>query len=281
MRGALSRLAAAAAQRLPARAIRWLGRRQFAGPLSRRLIGRASESLRHVDVTIAHGAGAGLRFNAGGANPGYALGTSEPIVQETLARVLNPGAVFYDIGANVGFYSVLAARLVGPEGRVVAYEPLPENVRALERNIELNQFENVTVRPCAVSANDGRGSLQLAPEQTWARLESAGERADALGSVEVTLVAIDSELAGGLPAPDVVKLDVEGAEVDVLDGMAETIRSARPIVLAEMHGRNRQVGERLRAAGYRLETLDADEPLDEAPWWVHVLAIPTESSTSS
>lgn len=269
-----TRLLATVVRRLPPALIRWIGRRQFAGPASRAVITRASGGLRTAELTIAHGAAAGLRINAGGAHPGYALGTSEPLVQDALERHVHSGDVVYDIGANIGFFTIITARLVGPAGHVYAYEPLRENVVALERNIALNDFRNVTVRPCAVSRHDGSALLEVAPEPNWAQLESVGTRPDVQGRVRVDTVALDSELARGARPPSIVKIDVEGAELEVLDGMLETLRRHRPVVLAEMHGRNREVAERLRGAGYALSILEGKDPVEDAEWWVHVLALP-------
>src|ERR687893_362807 len=94
--------------RLPPGTLRRLGTWQFSGPLARRIVGWGSRWVRNRDRTIRHGVGAGLRFNTGDANPGYALGTTEPLIQEALASCLGPGDVFYDVGANVGFFTVLA-----------------------------------------------------------------------------------------------------------------------------------------------------------------------------
>lgn len=88
--------------------------------------------MQKSDTTISHGIGAGLLFNSSGAFPSRALGTVETEVQDALAELLRPGDVFYDVGANVGYFTIIAARLVGPEGRVVAVEPQPEAVKRLQ-----------------------------------------------------------------------------------------------------------------------------------------------------
>src|SRR5437868_2582656 len=90
---------------LPPRLLRAVGAWQWTGPLARRLVGASSAWLRRQDVVISHGVAAGLRFNAAGANPGYALGTSEPLVQQEVARLVCAGDVVYDIGSNVGFFT--------------------------------------------------------------------------------------------------------------------------------------------------------------------------------
>ena len=282
---------------IPAAWLRRIGAWQWTGALQQRLVQTGSRWLRQRDVTIRHGAAAGLRFNAGGANPGYALGTTEPAVQAALQERLRPGDVLYDIGANVGFFTVLAARLVGPGGRVVAFEPLPENVAALNHNIALNQLDNVTVIDAAVGAATGTAGLVLADEPTWARLSPrAGEagsapparetngRAGGSGApaapspaaIEVRLVSVDELLAAGaLPPPTLVKIDVEGAELEVVRGMRATLRRHRPVLLCEMHGKNREFAALLRDVAYEAEPLEGGEPLESARWDVHVVAVPT------
>jgi FkbM family methyltransferase len=214
-----------------------------------------------------------MRFNAGGANPGYALGTSEPRVQEFFATALRPGMVFWDVGANVGFFTVLAARLVGPDGHVVAIEPMPENLRALRHNVALNNLTNVIVVPCAAAARREQLRMLRGHEPTWSRVACNGE-GDAGEPVQgEPLDALPARF--GVAPPDVVKLDVEGAECDALAGMAELLGEKRPVIVAEMHGRSAEFARVLRAHGYVLRALESALPVEEAPWWVHVVATPT------
>jgi FkbM family methyltransferase len=273
---------------LPASWLRRIGAWQWTGALQRRLVQTGSEWLRQRDVTIRHGAAAGLKFNAGGANPGYALGTTEPAVQEPLLERLRPGDVVYDVGANVGFFTVLAAHLVGRTGRVVAFEPLPANVAALRHNVELNRFDNVTIVEAAVAAAAGSAGLVLAGEPTWAKLApstgeperpTTGGQPVAAGAptpaVSVRLVSVDDLLASGaLPPPTLVKIDVEGAELEVVAGMRATLRTHQPILLCEMHGKNREFAALLREVAYEARTIEGREPLESARWDVHVVAVP-------
>src|SRR4051812_48770711 len=151
----MRQLLLAVARRLPPGLLRRIGAWQWTGPLARRFVTASSQWIRHGDVTIAHGAAAGLRFNASGANAGYALGTSEPQVQDAIQRYVRAGAVAYDIGANVGFFSVLLGRLVGPAGAVFAFEPVHETARSAQRNVDLNGFAHVHIRQEAVGRQAG------------------------------------------------------------------------------------------------------------------------------
>jgi FkbM family methyltransferase len=274
MRAWQQRLFVRLSKGVPPPVIRWLGTAQFRGGLRGTVIRRLAEPLRSADVTISHGHCAGLRFNSGGANPGYAMGTTEPLVQAFLADMLRPGLVFYDIGANVGFFSVLGARQVAPSGGAYAFEPFLENVRVLRRNVELNGFENVEVRPIAVGERPGHAYLSPGKEQTQGRI-SDDDGTDGSKRIAVEVTTVDEEVhAGRIAPPDVIKIDIEGAEVAAIRGMLATLREHRPVLICELHGTNKPVAELLRAIGYRLSVLELDEPVEKAPWWVHVIATP-------
>jgi FkbM family methyltransferase len=156
---------------------------------------------------------------AGSGSHGCWLGTYERETQRLLAGLLRPGRVFYDLGANVGFYSVMAAR----RGAIVhAFEPEPGNLLALRRHVELNAL-NIVVHEAAVSDVEGRA--------TFGGSGSTGRLGD--GRIEVQTVALDSLT---IPPPDVMKIDVEGAELAVLRGGYRTIARHLPAILLEPHG---------------------------------------------
>jgi FkbM family methyltransferase len=217
-----------------------------------------------------------LRFNAGNSNPGYGLGTTEPLVQDALVRCLEPGGVLYDVGANLGFFTVIGARLVGQAGRVYAFDPLQENVDRARLNAGLNGFWNVTVFEQAISSKSGKSELLLAAEPTWAKLASTGARADTRGRVRVDVASIDALVGeGSLRPPDVVKIDVEGGEVDALIGMRETVARHQPVILCELHGTNREVSQALDGFAYWQVVLEErGKSPAEAHWNAHVLAGP-------
>jgi FkbM family methyltransferase len=228
-----------------------------------RMDGLSRTLLSNRDVVIPRGAGKGLRFNAGTSNTDYALGLNEVSVQEALQRVLKPAGVFYDVGANVGFFTVIAAYLSGPNGRVLAFEPVPENVKAIKRNVGLNRFGMVEVHEVAASRTCGTAELLLAEYAGGAALASAPPPPDARGSIRVRTVALDDLVADGCPPPDVVKIDVEGAEIEVFEGMAHILERYRPILLYEVDAADAEtLAERagacarwLRARGYAIEQL--------------------------
>jgi FkbM family methyltransferase len=181
----------------------------------------------------------------------------------------------YDIGANLGFFSLVAARLVGPGGRVFAFEPAPDNAEAIRRNAELNLLRNIVVMPRAVSSRRGSARLQVVDDQSWSRLEEFGEHPDTERVLEVETVAIDELVGSGeLPPPAFVKIDVEGAELAVLEGMLETIDEHRPAIVCELHGTHEGFAAAMAAHSYRTINLEGPRPIDQDPGADHALALP-------
>lgn len=272
---ALKQLLLRGARHIPTDVLRRFGRWMLGGRRRRMARDHLFRMLGDAPRTIDRGVGAGIRISASASNLGYAMGVSEPAVQEELQRALRPGMVFYDVGANVGFLTLIAARLVGAAGRVVAFEPLAANVQLLERNLELNATGNVSVVARALSAAPGRLRMTV-PESsdsgTQAFLDPA---ADANGpEVEVsTLDGVIDEL--GLRPPDLVKIDVEGAELDVVIGMSETLRTVSPRLLIEIHDhredprRETAIRDLLVPLGYRMERIGG-----ESGGMPHLLAVP-------
>lgn len=141
-----------------------------------------------------------------------------------LQSELAPGDVFWDVGANVGVFTVVAAATVG-SGTVVAFEPVPQNVRRLRANLSRNGLDAVVdERPLAASA--GPVTVELSSDLPGAQGNAidAFQAADgrAASGTTLSLEATTGDRCGH-PSPDVLKLDVEGAEYDVLDGLSETL----------------------------------------------------------
>jgi FkbM family methyltransferase len=181
-------------------------------------------------------------------------GNLESAVQEAMVRHLGRGEVFYDIGANLGFFSLLAAHLSGlHEGRVYAFEAAPDNAEAVRRNAELNLIPNVVVIAKAVAARAGRGRLQVVDDQSWSKLAEYGDHPYTERVIDVELVAIDDLVRGGeLAPPALVKIDVEGAEIAVLEGMRETIERHRPAIICELHDTHVEFVAAMRGHDYRV-----------------------------
>lgn len=232
--------------------------------------------LHNQEGTIRHGAAKGLRFNSGKSNVGFLLGSAEPNLQSIFQLLVNPGTVVYDIGANVGFFTILAASLTGPAGQVVAFEPLQENFNLLEHNAQINNFTNVSVRDFAIAERDGTAVFLISANSTFGVLADASSKAESqIGKTQVEVRRLDSLVQrDAFPIPHIVKIDVEGAEAAVLDGAVETIQKARPILIIELHGTNALISKKLKAMDYFPVVPGGTAAITEAHWNSQVVAFP-------
>ena len=248
-----------------------------------KLMRRIRRNIGHPEtLNILSGPGKGLKFKVLPNDTSFDLGINEVPVQEAFAGILKPGQVFFDIGANFGFFTIIGGRLVGKTGQVIAFEPVPGNARTVRYNIAANQFDHVTLMEMAVAEKPGRGKLFVTAHSGGSTLASVRRPQDTTEEIEVTLESIDSlRQAGKIPAPDVVKIDVEGAEMGVLLGMTETISNSRPTFLIEVDDAERtRLDEKksaimrwLRERGYGIRELPDAYP--GSPWHVdHIVAEP-------
>jgi FkbM family methyltransferase len=181
---------------------------------------------------IRYGEGAGLRFNACSVNPGFLMGTSESQEQRLIAIFLKPNSVFYDVGANAGFYCVIGARKVGHDGIVYAFEPSPALVSRIRENADLNDFKNIVVIDQAVSNECGWFDFNI--EDEFGVQNSLNVSGNSSKVALVRTVTIDNFAASHRP-PDLILLDIEGAELGALSGAMKTIRRHLPVLMVEVH----------------------------------------------
>jgi FkbM family methyltransferase len=179
---------------------------------------------------------------------------------------LRAGMTVVDAGAHVGHYTLLASGLVGPAGRVIAFEPHPVLGRVLRRNVRRAGCRNVTVVPVALGRVPGTGTLVLHPPDNFGASSLRPDDASAhYPRAQVEVTTLDEALDRfGRPAVDLVKIDVEGGELDVLDGARGTLAANPGIVLIVefLRGNPLRFGHtvedleaRLRELGFRLFTL--------------------------
>jgi FkbM family methyltransferase len=163
-----------------------------------------------------------------------AEGRFEPEKVAALQRLLRPGMTFVDVGANKGDFSLIAARVMNDEGRVLSFEPGPENCRWIRKSIELNGYRSIALHELALSDAEGHVPLYLGERSGWHSLVPARDGGD---SIEVETRTLDSMLADtGDAHADVLKIDVEGAELAVLRGAARTLAEQPPLaVLVDLH----------------------------------------------
>lgn len=223
------------------------------------MLGRALRSLlvfipASTVLRIQQGPLRGKRWVKGAGVNSYWFGTYELPLQRRFLTYLRPGAVVFDIGAHVGYYTLLAATVVGETGQVVAFEPSARNCPFLRRHLKLNQCRNVTVMDVAVSDRAGTGNFSEGIDSTGGRLSDTAD-----GQV-VTTVTIDGAVYGdGLPAPTIIKIDVEGGEAAVLRGAKRTLTEYHPMIIVATHNRllRQQCLELLSKFGYIVEPIDA------------------------
>ena len=232
--------------------------------ISRKLVPR--DAL--IWVQIQHGPSEGLWIRV---NPrtgqNVQKGIGEPQVQKALVDHLRPGMTFYDVGANIGFFSLMAARLVGPEGRVISFEADPEIAARLRENLARNRFTHAHVEQKAVWSEPGtvpfeRVDPNTSPDRGLGYVSTNGS---APGAIPVEAVSLD-QYAASHPPPDFLKCDVEGSEVAVVQGAAQLLSGKRPILLVEMHSpeNHRTLRQKFAGHGYLCQNLDEN----------HVLALP-------
>ncbi len=214
-----------------------------------------------------------------------AVGLYELDTYRTLRRLLRPGAWFVDAGANIGYFTLLAAKIVGPTGRIDAYEPDPVNRARLEEHLAINDLAGrVRVHGVALSDRDGQIDLYHPDDANhgiasiYAALVPTGTK------YTVPTVRMDRHLDG---VPDVIKMDIEGGEVLALPGMRRILREARPIVLLELHGPEaaRIAWEEFNAASYHLCHMRKGYPtitsLAALNWKTYLVALSTKTVNPS
>ena len=194
----------------------------------------------------------------------YVAGSFEPNEFAFLDGCLRRRMTFIDVGANDGLYTVFAAARVGRRGRVVAFEPSSRERRTLERNVRRNHLKNVTILPVALADQAGEATLQIAPALHGGHNTLGGfahRGVDAIDAEQVPLETLDAVAERlGIAKVDAIKIDVEGAEVKVLDGARHVLSTSRPLLLIEANDEalrkqatsNEQLLTRLRALDYEI-----------------------------
>jgi FkbM family methyltransferase len=235
--------------------------------LSHRILGANERICVQVEAGPAQGILLELNPRTGQA---YLRGEPEIATPKALAEFLRPGMVFYDLGANIGFFSLLAARLVGAGGGVFSFEPDAQVASRLRRNIELNGYSNITVIEAGVwsASEDVRfvPSDPTSPEGGTGKF-LAGE--DQTVGTPTRCIALDDFIQSAC-APDAIKFDVEGAELEALRGAKKLFQTQRPWIVCEIHSEenDRMAREFLGCVGYDVQSLDAN----------HILAKPKARS---
>ena len=201
--------------------------------LGERIVPRNTRTWAQVES----GAAAGIWLHL---NPRTGLdtlrGAGEPEVQEALRCYLRSGMTFYDLGANIGFFSLMAARRVGEQGRVIAFEADPEMAARLREHIARNKFYWVTVEEKAVWSEAStvlfeRVDPATSPDRGLGHVAAAASA----NTIQIEAVSLDEFARVSATAPDFIKCDVEGAKVEVFRGAQRLLAEKRPGILCEIH----------------------------------------------
>lgn len=200
-------------------------------------------------VPILSGPNRGLRWRVDAGIHGCWLGSYERFKLGQFVDAIAPNAVVYDIGAHAGYYTLAAARRAR---QVLAFEPNPANQEALRFHLARNRLDNVVVYPAAVGAAPGTAQFSSAGDGYRGRLGA--------GELTVKVEALDALIEAGAPAPDLVKMDVEGAELAALDGAAALLATRHALWFIALHGPECARGTiaRLLDNGYRVRSLEGE-----------------------
>ena len=199
-----------------------------------------------MKIPILQGKLRGFKWIVGSSNHGCWLGSYEWGRRRLFEETVKEGNIVFDIGAHVGFYTLLASALVGPAGKVFAFEPLSQNVSYLKEHLRINKVENVVIHEAAVFDRTGTAPFDLRHISSQGRISSQGDQV-------IDTVSLDELIANGeIPNPDYIKIDVEGTELKVLLGAEEILSKAYPTILLDTHSpeTNRRCCEFLKSLGY-------------------------------
>ena len=211
---------------------------------------------------------------------------NERIHQKCFSRLINPGDTVIDVGANWGVHTLLMSKLVGPSGRVIAIEPDPNAVSDLRFNQRLNGCENITVNQVAAADSEGEIALYLAKSSSLNTIESDRQQAGLSEKLMVKVTRLDSIVEDlKLGNLCLIKIDVEGAESQVLQGAESILRNQRPYFVIDLHTpeQDLSVAGILIAHRYRLQRPEGPPILRTDLSWPHregvwgsILASPVE-----
>jgi FkbM family methyltransferase len=167
----------------------------------------------------------------------WGIGSWETTETALLKKMVKEGMVFADIGANIGYYSLLVSQLVGKEGKIYAFEPAPENYSTLLKNIEMNGYQNIITVNKAVSNTNG--IVRFFIDESNPLYHKLKNSKDIKGTIEVNATTLDDYFKDKERKIDIIKMDVEGAELAVLKGMRRVMTENKNlIILAEFSPEN-------------------------------------------
>ena len=221
------------------------------------------------------------------------IGRWEPAMQKIIANTVNEGNIFYDLGANFGLHGLLSAKYLGANGYIYNFDPLPSNLEEIKVNYALNGVENYTNIQKAVSNKNGNTEFNVAHHNGQGSL---GIKREGSGKIVVETTTLDSFISDSNPLPDFIKMDIEGAEGDALEGFVQHIEKSFPVMIIELHSpeADKKVGQFLKFYKYdayrfdtfkglefeKIKNLESPHP-DKEGIWGSVLCCPQSKPLDS
>jgi len=238
------------------------------------------------EISIAAGAAKGLKMILDlQSEKDYWLGTYESDLGAAARKLIQHGDIVYDVGANVGYISLLCAQLSGKRGKVFAFEALPANVARLRKNVLINALEpQITITHAAVIDTGQAVTFLTHPSGAMGKaLGSDGRDEQYDGQITVPGLALDVFVYDdNHPAPDIIKMDIEGGEGKALSGMPRLLAEKKPILLIELHGEKaaHQVWDHLKQNAYSVHQMRRGYPkitqISALDWKAYIIAIPEQ-----
>jgi len=191
----------------------------------------------------------------------YKDGVWEPEIVYLIKKHLPPRGTFVDIGANIGFHSLIASAVTGPDGNVLAFEPLPRLQQQMQKSIESNNFSNIVIKPVALGMSYGSANLSLVEENIGASsIQDVSIDRVVSDIVTVPVRTLDS-YREELSRIDLVKIDIEGTEYEALRGGEKILLKFKPVIILEFSphvyekdftGKSLVLYEYLKGLGYTI-----------------------------
>jgi len=201
--------------------------------------------------------------------PGYIFGTYEPDITQAVTEHCKPGWVVCDIGAHHGYFSLLMSKIIGTGGYCFAFEPLSENYDCIVKTIQANSLTNITVEQLAVSNHSNQKELHTIPQEfaksRFVNNIAPSEAYKFSKTVIVKTTSLDDYFKNcGIPRIDMIKIDVEGAESQVIVGAQSILNKYNPILIMEIHACGKDdlakhpIVIDLEGIGYQIDVLNVD-----------------------
>jgi FkbM family methyltransferase len=232
-------------------AVGYFARRQAIYNSPRALLRRGRPIRVHTDLRLEV-----LPGDAGIGRELRAFGVHEPILTHALRHEIAAGETVVDIGANIGYYTLLLRKAVGDSGRVVAIEPSPDNYRQLLSNLALNEFTNIDTLHAALSNSEGVSTLHISSKSNWCTLLPRTD-SEYRGTEPVQTLTLEGVAQSfGLTSMDAVRMDIEGYEFVAIDGIKPALQRFRPRVYMELHADIAPSSESVDAFWDALDAID-------------------------